>query len=98
MSRPRTLPPVINAPTHTDPSKPCIVMTECAIHTLTLPEGNFTAIVHSLPGKGGPACIAILDHDEVEAHIALLRNSVEDAKRLDAGKAPINATPSLRRN
>lgn len=97
MGRARTVEPVIAAPTHNDVVKRCIVMTECAISTVVLPEGHFTAIVHSLPGPDGPAVIAILDHDEVEAHIALLRNSVEDAQRLDRGQRAVHAAPSLRR-
>jgi hypothetical protein len=86
VSRPRTTGPVMIAPTHSNPKgEPCVVATECAIHTITLPEGSFSAIVHSVP-EAGIAMIAILDHDEVEEHIRLLRNAVEDAKRLDAGQ------------
>jgi hypothetical protein len=97
-SRPRTLPPFIQAPTHGDVTKICRVMTECAIHTVTLPEGSFAVIVHSLPGHDGPAVVSFLDPDEVEAHITLLRNASDDAQRLDAGRAPIHAAPSLRRH
>lgn len=86
MSRPRIVNPSMMAPTHSSASKPCITMTETAIHTIALPEGHFTAIVHSNPGPDSRVgVIAILDHDEVEEHIRLLLNSVEDAKRLDAG-------------
>jgi hypothetical protein len=95
MSRPRTVQPVIEAPTHGGTIKPCITMTEEAIHTVTLQEGSFAAIVFSLPGPKGPAVISFLDRDEVEIHITLLRNAMEDAERIDAGKAPIHATPSL---
>lgn len=93
----RTVPPVIEAPTHGGAIKPCIVMTECAIHTITLAEGSFAAIVHSLPDREA-AVIALLDRAEVEAHITLLRNAIEDAELLDAGKGPIHAAESLRRN
>lgn len=101
MSRARTTGPVMAAPTHSHPEGiPCFVMNECAIHTVTLPEGAFSAIVHACEGPtGGVAVIAILDHDEVEEHIRLLRNAVEDAKRLDNGlkgrpAASIEAPPS----
>jgi hypothetical protein len=89
---------MVEAPTHGGAIKPCLVMTECAIHTVELAEGHFAAIVHSLPGEKGPAAIAFLDRDEVEAHILLLRNAMEDAERLDAGKPAIHATPSLVRS
>jgi hypothetical protein len=98
VSRTRTLPPFVEAPTHGGTLKPCIVMSEAAIHTVTLEEGNFAAVVLSLPGPKGPAAIAFLDRDEVEAHIVLLRNAIEDAERMDAGKAPMHATPSLVRS
>mgnify|MGYP001099970130 FL=1 len=97
MPRKRTLPPFIQAPTHGDVLKICRVMTECAIPTVGLPEGHFAAIVHSLPGPEGPAVVSFL-RDEVLAHIKLLRNAIRDAERLDAGKAPIHAAPSLRRH
>jgi hypothetical protein len=98
MPRARTVSASMDAPTHTGVIKRCLTMTECAVHTVELPEGHFTALVHSNPGPDGKAAIDILDHDEVEALIIFLRNSVEDAKRLDAGRPAINATPSLRRN
>lgn len=97
MSRPRTLPPVMAAPAHGGAEKQCVVMNETAIHTIELPEGHFAAIVLSRP-ISGIGVIAILDRDEVEAHIQLLRNAMEDAERLDAGKPTIHAAESLRRN
>lgn len=96
VSRARTVDSLMDAPTHGGETKRCFVMTEVAIHTIALPEGHFTALVHSRPGAE-MGVIAILDHDEVEAQIALLRNAVEDAKRLDAGLPAVNAAPSLRR-
>lgn len=95
MSRARSVPPVMEAPAHGDIMRRCVVMTECAIHTITLPEGSFAAIVASTPS--GIASIQILDRDDVEAHILLLRNAMEDAERLDAGKVPVHAAPTLRR-
>lgn len=97
MPRARTVPPFITAPTHSGGLQPCRVMTECAIHTVTLEEGSFACIVSSLP-NGQLAVINILDRDEVEAHITLLRNAMEDAERLDQGLEPIHAAESLRRS
>lgn len=97
MPRARTVPAFIEAPTHSGGVQPCRVMTEAAIHTVTLPEGSFACIVHSL-ANGQLATISILDRDEVEAHIRLLRNAMEDAERLDRGQAPIHAAESLRRS
>ena len=88
----------MTAPAHNGEMRRCITMTETAIHTITLAEGSFACIVLSLPGSDKPAAIAVLDRDEVEAHITILRNAMDDAERMDAGKAPINFTPSLRRN
>lgn len=97
MSRPRTVTPTMHAPCHNDIVRNCVVMTESAVHTIALPEGHFAAIVLSRP-QSDVGAITILDRDEVEAHITLLRNAMDDAERLDAGKAPIHATHSLRRN
>lgn len=97
MPRLRTVGEFIPAPTHSGGVCPARVMTESAISTITLPEGSFACFVQSL-GHGKLACISILDRDEVEAHIQLLRNAMEDAERIDAGKAPIHAAESLVRS
>ena len=97
MPRERSVPAFIEAPTHSGGVQPCRVMTESAIHTVTLAEGSFACIVQSLTG-GQLAAISILDRDEVEAHIQLLRNAMDDAERLDRGEAPIHATESLVRS
>jgi hypothetical protein len=97
MSRARTVPATMPAPAHGGVEKQCVVMIEAAIHTIELAEGHFAAIVLSRPSSD-IAAIAILDRDEVEAHIQLLRNAMEDAELLDAGKAPIHTTESLRRS
>ncbi len=93
----RTLPLNIDAPTHSGETKPSVVMTETAIHTVELPEGHFAAIVQSNP-LTKIAAISILDRAEVEAHIVFLRNAIEDAERLDAGLPARHAAHSLRRN
>lgn len=98
MSRERTLPSIMDAPSHNGIIRRCVVMTECAISTITLPEGSFVSIVESVPDPDHPAAISILDRDEVEAHITFLRNAMEDADRIDAGLSPIHAAPSLRRS
>ena len=96
MGRSRTLPPVMMAPTHSHPEGvPSFVANECAIHTITLPEGHFAAIVQSQEGPtGGASIIGVLDREEVEEHIRLLRNAMEDAERLDAGLPTIHAVRS----
>lgn len=88
MNRPRVLPAVMIAPTHSHPEgEPAFVANECAIHTISLPEGHFAAIVQSQQGKtGGVSIIGVLDEEEVERHIALLRNAIEDAKAANAGR------------
>jgi hypothetical protein len=84
------------APTHSVPGGlPCKVMTETAIHTVTLPEGSFAAIVSSTK-ESEYGMITILDRDEVENHIRLLRNAMEDAELLDAGK-PVKNAPAEQR-
>lgn len=97
MGRQRTVPPVMDAPTHANGVKPCVVMTANAVHSMTLPEGTFTALVFD-NDQGTRGAIAILDHDDVEALITLLRNSDEDARRIDAGKPTIHASPSTSRH
>lgn len=98
MARTRTVPSVMMAPSHSHPEGvPCFVANESAIHTVALPEGHFAAIVTALEGPtGGTAIIAFLDRDEVEEHIRLLRNAMEDAELLDAGLPPIHATEAQR--
>jgi hypothetical protein len=96
MSKPRTAPPFMMAPTHGGQIKKCVTMTETAIHTIELEEGHFAALVLSHPSSP-IAVIAILDREEIEAQIQLLRNAIDDADRLDAGKAPIHAAESLTR-
>lgn len=93
MIRARALPSVMMAPTHSHPEGvPSFVANESAIHTIALPEGHFAAIVTALEGPtGGASIIAVLDREEVEEHIRLLRNAMEDAERLDAGLPAIHA-------
>jgi hypothetical protein len=99
MSRARTLEATMkDVPCHGGVLKDCVVMTETAIHTIELPEGHFAAIVFSRGAASPIGAISILDEDEVEAHILLLRNAMEDAKRLDAGQETIHAAPTLRRS
>lgn len=86
MARPRTLPAVIMAPSHSHPEgEPAFVATETAIHTIILEEGAFAAIVQSQQGRtGGVSIIGVLDEEEVEKHIALLRSAIADAKAENA--------------
>lgn len=96
-SRPRTVPAFVEAPAHNGREISCRTATECAIHTVGLTEGHFAAIVLSNPERD-IGTIAFMDEAEVEAHIALLRNAIDDAKRLDRGEPARHATHSLRRS
>jgi hypothetical protein len=87
MGRARTVAPIMDAPTHHG-IKPCITVTANAVHTVQLPEGAFTALVLDKPDSGR-GVIAIMDHDDVEALIALLRLADEDAARMDRGEPPL---------
>ncbi len=97
MPRERTTGPIMDAPVHGGGTAQAVVMTESAISTITLAEGSFACFVQSTPGCPF-AAISILDRDEVEAHILLLRNAMEDAERIDQGLPAIHATESLRRS
>lgn len=94
MSRPRNLPPAMMAPSHSHPEGvPCFVGNETAIATIALPEGNFASIVTAQEGPtGGAAIIVVLDRDEVELHIRLLRQAMDDAERMDAGLPPLQGS------
>lgn len=85
MGRSRTVGPVIEALGHGGVVRTCRVMTEIAISTVELPEGHFASIVLSLPNNRF-ASLAILDRDDVEATIELLRNAMDDADRGDRGE------------
>jgi hypothetical protein len=85
------------APAHGDRMLKCIAMNEVAFHTIKLDEGHFVAMVLSIAGTDF-AVIDILDEDDIDAHVFFMRNAMEDAKRLDAGHAPIHSAESLRRS
>lgn len=89
----RSVPPVLDCPVHGGAVKPCMVATSNAVHTLDLPEGHFAALVLDAPNLGIGA-VAIMERAEVEALILLLRNAVEDAELLDAGKPAKHAAPT----
>lgn len=94
----RVLPPILELETHDQGMKNCAVMTSSAILNLQTPSGKwYAAIVMNQPTMP-VGCVALLDGDEIDAHIALLRNAKEDADRLNAGKAPKHISQSLRRH
>lgn len=83
----RIVPPIMECPSNHG-MKPCFMMDGVAIHTVTLPSGKaYAMIVHSNADRLTGAA-ALLNREEVEAHIALLRNAIEDAERINTGKAP----------
>lgn len=96
MNAQRILPRVMDGLTHEQGIKPCIVMTSTAFQTVKLAEGHFACMVLNQPGSPAGAMI-VLSREEVETLIATLRNAIEDAERLDQGKAPIHAAHSLTR-
>jgi hypothetical protein len=93
----RILPRAMSMMTHDQGMMPCIVTTSTAIHTVELGTGHYAALVMN-SAESPLGAVAFLNREEVEAQIQLLRNAIDDAERLDAGKVPIHATPSLRRN
>lgn len=93
----RTAPAVMDAPAHNGVIKRCVTMTEAAVHTVELAEGHFAALVLSRPDSNIGA-IAFMDREEVEAQIALLKNALDDADRLDRGEPAVHAAESLRRS
>lgn len=96
MPRPRVVDAQMDVPAHGGVMKKGVVMTETAVHTIELAEGHFACMVQSRPNSD-IAAVTIMDRDEVEALILLLRNATEDAELLDAGKEPKHAAPSLTR-
>jgi hypothetical protein len=80
----RTLPPIMQFPTHEDGRKRCLVMTSTAVHTATLASGkSFAALVINAPQQPCGAAV-LMDRAETEAMIALLQNAIDDADRLNA--------------
>lgn len=96
MSR-KNLPLTMTVPTHDQGNKKCIVCTSVAIHTTTLGDESFASIALNQP-EAPVGAVAFLDRAEVEAHIALLQNAIDDAGNLNAGRAVEHAAPSLIRN
>lgn len=89
--RPRKTDRHMDAPTHTG-MKRCVVVSEVAVHTITLEDGgSFAALVHSNPGRGGEAYIAIMDRSDINETTTMLRNAIDDADLIDAGLPPIHA-------
>lgn len=93
MAGKRTLPPLLGCPTHTAPVKMCAVMTATAIHTIEVEGRHFACMVTDRPDLSLGA-VSVMDRAEVEAAIALLRNAIDDADRLNAGLPTIHAAAS----
>lgn len=94
--KPRTLDSIMHAPTHANGMKPCLVMTAAAVHTISLPEGSFAAMVHDRPDLE-TGYIVVMDRAETEALITLLQNAIDDADRLDAGLPALTGSGSTTR-
>jgi len=91
------MPHVLEMLTHDQGMKDCIVCTSTAIHTVKIKGKHFAALVIN-QSQSPCGAVALLDRQEVEAQIALLKNAIEDAERMDEGKAPLHAAHSLERN
>lgn len=90
-------PPLIEMMTHDQGMKDCFVATTSAVHTVGIDGQYVAALVINQPGCPIGAVI-LLNRTEMDAHIALLRNAIDDAERMAKGLSPIHAAPSLRRN
>lgn len=94
----RVLPPVVESPVQEGGRKPCMVMTGEMVTTITLEDGrSYAAVTYSRPDLEVGA-IAILSRDEVEAHVMLLRNAIDDAERANRGEQMIHASPSMEKH
>ena len=93
----QNLPPTIELFTHDQGVKDCIVATSVAILTVNIGGKHYAALV--LNRADAPlATVALLDRQEFESQSQLLGHALEDADRLDQGKAPRNCAQSLERH
>lgn len=87
MSR-KNLPPVMDSLTHDQGMKPCLVMTDTAVHTVKMSDGTaYACIVHN-HAEAPAGAVLFMDRAEAELLISLLNNALDDADRINAGKQP----------
>jgi hypothetical protein len=96
--RPRVAPPVLEMLTHDQGMKDCFVATTAAVHTVKMPDGQHFAALVLNQAECPIGAVVLLDRAELDAQIALLRNAIDDADRMDVGLAPLHAALSLARN
>lgn len=96
--RQRVTAPILEMLTHDQGMKDCFVATSAAIHTVEIPGYGHCAALVLNQAECPIGAVILLDREELEAQVLLLRNAIADADRMDVGLAPIHATPSLARN
>lgn len=96
--RQRITPPLLEMLTHDQGMKDCFVAKSAAIHTVEIPGYGHCAALVLNQAECPIGAVILLDREELEAQIALLRNAIADADRMDVGLAPMHAAPSLTRN
>lgn len=85
----RVLPPVMEMMTHDQGMKDCAVMTDCAVHTITMADGRAYAAMVFNQRECPVGATVVLNRAEAEAQIALLMNALDDADRINSGKPPL---------
>lgn len=85
----RMLPPILEMMTHDQGMKDCAVMTDCAVHTVTMAGGQAYAAMVFNQCECPIGAVIILTRAEAEAQIALLNNALDDADRINSGKPPL---------
>lgn len=85
----RIFAPIEQFPTRDQGKKDCAVSTTCAIHTITTTSGKAYAAIVFNQEHCPIGYASVMDRTEAEAHIALLQNALDDADRINGGKAPL---------
>lgn len=85
----RVLPPIMTMMTHDEGMKDCAVMTDCAVHTVEMADGCAYAAMVFNQRECPIGAAVFLNRAEAEAQIALLRNALDDADRINSGKPPL---------
>jgi hypothetical protein len=83
------MPPIMEMPTHADGMKDCAVATSTAVHSVTLSTGRAYAVLVHYQRDFPVGYCSLLDREEGEAMIELLRCAMDDADRINQGKTPL---------